>query len=106
MAKRIIFSIVLYGLCNLSQAASILVMGDSISAGYGIQEKQGWVHLLRARLAAQEIDVQVINASISGETTGGGKARLPKLLTSHEPEIVIIELGGNGRSTVFTGRRE
>ena len=74
--------------------ATVLVLGDSISAAYGIQREQGWVSRLRERLAAAG-DWQVINASISGETTGGGLARLPDALAEHDPEVVIIELGGN-----------
>ena len=71
---------------------TVLVVGDSISAGYGIQTEQGWVNLLRERLGARS---QVVNASISGDTTGGGLARLPRTLREHEPDFVIIELGGN-----------
>jgi acyl-CoA thioesterase I len=74
---------------------TILVMGDSISAAYGIQREEGWVHLLDQRLQAQGSPWQVVNASISGETTGGGLARLPQALQAHDPELVIIELGGN-----------
>lgn len=74
--------------------ATVLVLGDSISAAYGIQREQGWVSRLRERLAAGS-DWQVINASISGETTGGGLARLPDALAEHDPAVVIIELGGN-----------
>ncbi len=70
-------------------------MGDSISAAYGIQRDAGWVALLDARLSETASPWQVVNASISGETTGGGLARLPKALEAHDPEIVIIELGGN-----------
>jgi len=70
---------------------TVLVFGDSISAGYGIQREQGWVALLAARLP----EWQVVNASVSGETTGGGLARLPEALARHEPDLVIIELGGN-----------
>ena len=72
--------------------ATVLVIGDSISAGYGIQAQESWVHLLRERLGDQ---ARVVNASISGDTTGGGLARLPKTLSVHEPQVVIIELGGN-----------
>lgn len=70
-------------------------MGDSISAGYGIQRDAGWVNLLAENLARSEYPHQVINGSISGETTGGGLARLPQALETHDPEVVIIELGGN-----------
>lgn len=73
----------------------ILVMGDSISAAYGIQREHGWVELLRQRLAGEGMSWQVVNASISGETTGGGLARLPQAISSHDPAVVIIELGGN-----------
>ncbi|MDR5860838.1 arylesterase [Halomonas eurihalina] len=70
----------------------ILVMGDSLSAAYGIERQDGWVSLLADRLTGK---AQVINASISGETTAGGKARLPELLGQHSPDIVLLELGGN-----------
>ncbi len=72
---------------------TVLVLGDSISAAYGIQREEGWVALLDARLAP--LGHTVVNASISGETTSGGLARLPKALGVHNPDIVIIELGGN-----------
>ncbi len=77
------------------QAGRILVMGDSISAAYGIQRDEGWVYLLEQRLAARGGRWQVVNASVSGETTGGGLARLPQAIETHDPAIVIIELGGN-----------
>jgi acyl-CoA thioesterase-1 len=74
----------------------ILVFGDSISAGYGLEHvEQGWVELLRTRLKSQGYVYQLINASVSGETTAGGVARLPRALQLHTPKIVIIELGGN-----------
>ena len=74
----------------------ILVFGDSISAGYGLARvDQGWVALLQTRLKDQGYVYQVINASVSGETTAGGLARLPRALTLHQPKIVILELGGN-----------
>src|SRR5882672_4762733 len=74
----------------------ILVFGDSISAGYGLTHaEQGWVALLQTRLKDQEYGYQVINASVSGETTAGGLARLPRALMLHHPGIVILELGGN-----------
>jgi len=74
---------------------SILVLGDSISAAYGMSLKQGWVALMAGRLAENHPEVKVINASISGETTGGGLQRLPDLLASHQPDIVLVELGAN-----------
>ncbi len=74
---------------------TVLVMGDSLSAAYGIDNDAGWVDLLRQRLNGNSTDWQVINASISGETTDGGLRRLPDLLSKHQPEVVIIALGGN-----------
>jgi acyl-CoA thioesterase I len=74
----------------------ILVFGDSVSAGYGLTRVElGWVALLQTRLKQQEYVYQVVNASVSGETTAGGLARLPRALTLHQPRIVILELGGN-----------
>jgi len=79
-----------------AEAPVILVFGDSISAGYGLQHVElGWVELLKTRLKAQGYGYQVVNASVSGETTAGGLARLPRALELHRPSIVIIELGGN-----------
>jgi acyl-CoA thioesterase-1 len=87
-------------LANASQArvvqpTTILVLGDSISAGYGMSLEQGWVALFAGELAESYPQYQVINASISGETTGGGLRRLPELLSEHQPGLVVIELGGN-----------
>ena len=73
----------------------ILVLGDSLSAEYGLQRGQGWVQLLANRLQQSGSNYTVVNASISGETTSGGRSRLPALLKQHGPTIVIIELGGN-----------
>lgn len=79
-----------------ADAPAILVFGDSISAGYGLEHAdQGWVGLLRIKLKAEGYGTQVINASVSGETTAGGLARLPRALELHHPQIVILELGGN-----------
>ncbi len=78
-----------------AEGQAIVVLGDSISAGYGIQRDEGWVHLLDQTLAQREEPWYTVNASISGETTGGGLARLSGLLEEHAPSIVIIELGGN-----------
>lgn len=72
-----------------------MVVGDSLSAEYGLARGAGWVALLEKRLAEQKMDVQVINASISGDTTAGGRSRLPALLKQHQPDFVILELGGN-----------
>ncbi|MCY7318631.1 MAG: arylesterase [Ramlibacter sp.] len=75
--------------------ATILVVGDSLSAEYGLKRGSGWVALLEARLAAEKIPARLVNASISGDTTSGGRSRLPALLTQHKPDVVVIELGGN-----------
>jgi len=74
---------------------AIVVLGDSLSAGYGIKIQQGWVNLLAQRLASEGYGYRVVNASVSGETTQGGLARLPRALETHKPAIVIVELGGN-----------
>nr|WP_231701727.1 arylesterase [Halopseudomonas salegens] len=76
-------------------AQSMLIVGDSISAAFGLEIEQGWVSLLEQRLDAENHDVDVINASVSGDTTAGGVARLAPLLARHSPDLVIIELGGN-----------
>jgi acyl-CoA thioesterase-1 len=96
--KRL-FVLLMLGWAALSAAADapgILVFGDSISAGYGLAHADdGWVGMLRAKLKAEGYGYQVVNASVSGETTAGGLARLPRALELHHPQIVIIELGGN-----------
>lgn len=93
---RIILFVLLSGAAAVTHAAAtILVFGDSISAGYGLPRDQGWVDLLRARLALEHADYKVINASVTGETTVGGKNRLAAALVQHKPQIVILELGGN-----------
>lgn len=73
----------------------LLVVGDSISAGYGLPKGSGWVDLLAARIEAQRLPFRVVNASITGDTTAGGRARLPALLAQHKPAVVVVELGGN-----------
>ena len=74
---------------------NILIVGDSISAGYGLHQDESWVHLLQNRLDKNHYAYNVINASLSGDTTGGGKNRIEKSLKQHQPDIVIIELGAN-----------
>jgi acyl-CoA thioesterase-1 len=76
-------------------ASGILVVGDSLSAGYGLEQQQVWVTLLRDRLASAGYSIPVVNASITGDTTRGGLARLPAALTREEPDLVVIALGGN-----------
>lgn len=73
----------------------ILVVGDSLSAEYGLERGKGWVALLDQRLVSDKLQATVINASISGDTTSGGRSRLPALLKQHQPTLVILELGGN-----------
>jgi acyl-CoA thioesterase I len=80
---------------HAATAGPILIVGDSLSAAYGIAVEEGWVALLERRLRATGYGQQVINASISGDTSGGASARLPPLLARHDPDIVIIEIGGN-----------
>ncbi len=82
--------------CSFASAAEkIMVFGDSLSAGYGIDIQQGWVALLQQRLQENNLDYTVVNASISGDTTSNGLSRLPDALTQNKPNIVILELGGN-----------
>lgn len=96
MPYKLILLILLY-LPNsaFSQSNTLLVIGDSLSAAYGIDEQQGWVALLQKKLDKIESNYQVINASISGETSAGGLSRLPQLLQKTNPTIVIITLGAN-----------
>ena len=86
------------GTCAAAPAAparTILVIGDSLSAEYGLKRGEGWVALLEKRLSATKNAARVVNASISGDTTSGGRSRLPALLNLHKPDVVVIELGGN-----------
>ncbi|MHA6493305.1 arylesterase [Pseudomonas borbori] len=76
-------------------AGTVLVVGDSISAAFGLDTRQGWAALLEKRLADEGFSHRVVNASISGDTSAGGAARLPRLLAEHKPDVVILELGGN-----------
>jgi acyl-CoA thioesterase-1 len=88
---------VLAGLPALAtgQATTVLIVGDSLSAEYGIARGSGWVVLLEKQLAKDGVRARVVNASISGDTTSGGRSRLPALLATHKPTHVVIELGGN-----------
>jgi acyl-CoA thioesterase I len=79
----------------VASARTILVFGDSLSAAYGIRPEQGWVALLAQRLQSQGYGYQVVNASVSGETSSGGLERLPRALQLHQPQVVILELGAN-----------
>ncbi|APX92418.1 arylesterase [Halomonas sp. 1513] len=87
-----ITAIIAWPTAHADTPPTLLVLGDSLSAAYGIEQEEGWVHLLNERLDGE---VRVVNASISGETTAGGAERLPDLLGQHEPQLVLLELGGN-----------
>ena len=98
MWRRILLLVLALCLAPSAGAAEprvILVMGDSLSAAYGIDPAQGWVSLLQQRLKAQGYDYTVVNASVSGETTSGGLTRLPDALKRHPPAVVVLELGAN-----------
>jgi len=100
MARSLRQTILLLATMMLAAAAhsapkTLLVLGDSLSAEYGLARGSGWVALLDQRLKREKIDATIFNASISGETTSGGKTRLPALLAKHAPAVVIIELGAN-----------
>jgi acyl-CoA thioesterase I len=98
IVRRIAFPVIvgLLLVAPTAQAAkTILVFGDSLSAGYGIRQDDAWPTLLAQRLKQQRLDYNVVNASISGETSSGGRARLPAALDKHSPAIVIIALGAN-----------
>ncbi|MGC2580682.1 MAG: arylesterase [Acidobacteriaceae bacterium] len=98
MNRLMVLAVLWFGALSAAHADTpvILVFGDSISAGYGLPRvEQGWVALLQARLRQQGYGYEVVNASVSGETTEGGLARLPRALSLHHPRIVILELGGN-----------
>ncbi len=96
---KLLFSLVLLlSLSAASSAKTLLVLGDSLSAGYGIGPTEGWVSLLQQSFsdsARKDAPHKIVNASVSGETSGGALARLPALLSAHSPDIVIVELGGN-----------
>ncbi|WP_286973583.1 arylesterase [Pseudomonas sp.] len=96
MQKRLIgFALIMLLWGQTAAASTVLVVGDSISAAFGLDTRQGWVTLLQERMAAEGFSEQVVNASISGDTTAGGASRLPTLLQEHKPKVVVVELGGN-----------
>ena len=82
-------------IATAAEPRTILIVGDSLSAEYGIARGSGWVALLERKLADEKIAAKVINASISGDTSSGGRSRLPALLKTHQPDLVVIELGSN-----------
>lgn len=91
----LIFTWLLFWVVPSVYGQTILVVGDSISAAYGLEIERGWVALLQQRLTERGLSYQVVNASISGDTSAGGRNRLPALLEQHQPSLVLIELGGN-----------
>ncbi len=95
MKRWLIVCLLFAASASAHPARTILVFGDSISAGYGIPVGQGWVALLQAKLERLGYGYRVVNASVSGETTAGGLDRLPRALALHRPRILILELGGN-----------
>ena len=110
MLARLVL-VLLFAFPSFASAAAppvVLVVGDSISAGYGLASGEVWVALLEKRLQAERYPHRVVNASISGDTTAGGRARLPALLKQHRPAVVVIELGGNDalRGQALSGTRE
>jgi acyl-CoA thioesterase I len=94
MLMRFVIGLLLM-LPQIAAAATILVFGDSLSAGYGLPQEQGWVKLLERKLRNDKSDYKVVNASISGETTAGGRTRIAAALTKYRPAIVVLELGAN-----------
>jgi len=90
-----LLTLTIFSTAARAKTAQILVVGDSLSAGYGLSAGEGWVDLLTKKLAFEKIPAEVINASISGDTTAGGVSRLPALLSKHRPTHVLLELGGN-----------
>jgi len=88
-------AMLLMGRAACAKPSAILILGDSLSADYGLPRGTGWVQLLSGRLAKEAGQYSVVNASISGETTSGGRTRLPQLLQRHRPSIVVLQLGAN-----------
>lgn len=108
MTRLLLTLLLLYTTSIEAAARPIMIVGDSLSAAYGIELDAGWVNLLRQRLGAEGYAQGVVNASISGDTTAGGLTRLPEALDRYEPGIVVIELGGNDglRGLAFEQSRE
>lgn len=94
---RVIFVLLIfvYSTTAYADTKRLLLLGDSLSAAYNMEEREGWVYLLQQWLHTNQAPLEIINASMSGETTGGGLARLPALLQNYQPDYVLIELGGN-----------
>jgi acyl-CoA thioesterase I len=92
---RLLFLLLFFAAAPLHAARTIVVFGDSLSSGYGLPAGSGWVTLLEQRLARDKFDYRVVNASLTGETTLGGRNRIEAVLKAHRPEILIVALGGN-----------
>jgi acyl-CoA thioesterase I len=95
MLRALFFALCVAASATSAAAGTILVYGDSLSAAYGIGQKDGWVNLLGGRLKQSKVDYNVVNASISGETTAGGAARIDAALGRFKPDVVVLALGGN-----------
>lgn len=95
LCALMLLALSLFASSAYSASKTVLVLGDSLSAEYGLARGSGWVSLLQNRLRTEKSDAMVVNASISGDTTSGGATRLPALLKKHQPDVLIIELGGN-----------
>lgn len=96
VAAALVWLLIAASWAQANEPRHILILGDSLSAAYGMEQSQAWVSLLKERLATKQPQhFTITNASISGETTDGGLRRLPELLSKHQPDIVILELGGN-----------
>lgn len=93
--KYLLFAALLAVRTASADGAAIVVVGDSLSSGYGLNGAASWVNLLARRLSDEGYEYDVVNASIAGDTSAGGLSRLPRLLETHDPEVVVIELGGN-----------
>ena len=93
--SRFLFALIVSLMSMSAMAKSIVVLGDSISAGYGIEVEQGWVALLQKKLLATNSNYSISNASISGDTTAGGLARIDPILTAQNPAILLLQLGAN-----------
>jgi acyl-CoA thioesterase-1 len=95
LLRAVLLWLALLAAAGAATPANVLILGDSLSAEYGLPRDSGWVRLLAARLAKEAPQYNVVNASISGETTSGGRTRLPALLRQHRPAIVVVQLGAN-----------
>ncbi len=93
--RNFLLAILLFIVACYAQAGTVLVLGDSLSAGYGLEPGQGWVSLLQQRLEQRGLEHTVVNASISGDTTAGGLARLDAALDQHRPDWLLLQLGAN-----------